>query len=108
MVLHPYQQLDIDERVKRVIRATPLFDGHNDLPQQPRCLYKGKIHNNPKFDLRNGFQRGMTDIPRLREGLHNTKRKPIFKGLSIVRSRRSTILVCLCTMSAISREFFNS
>lgn len=65
---HPYQKLDIDERVKRVLLRTPLIDGHNDLPQQPRAIFHGKIHNNPKFDLEKGFQRGMTDIPRLREG----------------------------------------
>lgn len=65
---HPYQKLDIDERVKRVLLKTPLIDGHNDLPQQPRAIFHGKIHNNPKFDLEKGFQRGMTDIPRLREG----------------------------------------
>lgn len=65
---HPYQNLNIDERVKRVLKDTPLFDGHNDLPQQPRACFHGKIHENPKFDLRRGFERGMTDIPRLREG----------------------------------------
>ncbi|KAJ4368342.1 hypothetical protein N0V83_006698 [Neocucurbitaria cava] len=65
---HPYQLLQIDERVKRVLATTPLFDTHNDLPQQPRACFHGHIHNNPKFDLRKGFQRGMTDIPRLREG----------------------------------------
>ncbi|KAI5198292.1 hypothetical protein E4T39_06858 [Aureobasidium subglaciale] len=65
---HPYQFLDIDERVKRVLRDTPLADGHNDLPQQPRCCFKGKIHDNPKFDLQKGFQRGMTDLPRLKQG----------------------------------------
>jgi membrane dipeptidase len=65
---HPYQQLEIDERVKRVLAKTPLIDGHNDLPQQPRCCFKGKIHDNLKFDLAKGFQRGMTDIPRLKEG----------------------------------------
>ncbi|KAJ0325686.1 hypothetical protein COL5a_007192 [Colletotrichum fioriniae] len=65
---HPYQKLDIDERVKRVLLRTPLIDGHNDLPQQPRACFHGKIHNNPKFDFANGFERGMTDIPRLREG----------------------------------------
>lgn len=65
---HPYQKLDIDERVKRVLKSTPLFDGHNDLPQQPRACFHGQIYDNPKFDLRKGFQRGMTDIPRLREG----------------------------------------
>lgn len=63
-----YQDLSIDERVKRVLRYTPLFDGHNDLPQQPRAIFHGKIHDNPKFDLAKGFERGMTDIPRLREG----------------------------------------
>lgn len=67
-VTHPYQSLDIDERVKRVLRETPLADGHNDLPQQPRCCFQGKIHNNPKFDLENGFERGMTDLPRLKKG----------------------------------------
>ncbi|KAF7192472.1 putative dipeptidase [Pseudocercospora fuligena] len=51
-----------------VLQTTPLFDGHNDLPQQPRACFHGKIHENPKFDLAEGFQRGMTDIPRLREG----------------------------------------
>ncbi|TQN71858.1 putative dipeptidase [Colletotrichum shisoi] len=66
---HPYQKLDMDERVKRVLRETPLpIDGHNDLPQQPRACFRGRIHDNPKFDLANGFERGMTDIPRLREG----------------------------------------
>lgn len=63
-----YQHLDIDERVKRVLKQTPLVDGHNDLPQQPRCCFRGKIHDNPKFDLEKGFERGMTDIPRLRQG----------------------------------------
>lgn len=63
-----YQTLGIDERVKRVLLNTPLADGHNDLPQQPRCCFQGKIHDNPKFDLEKGFQRGMTDLPRLRKG----------------------------------------
>jgi len=66
---HTYQRLDIDERVRRVLNSTPLFDGQNDLPQQPRAIFHGNIHNNPKFDLGKGFQRGMTDIPRLREGM---------------------------------------
>ncbi|RDW69886.1 dipeptidase-1 [Coleophoma crateriformis] len=65
---HPYQELAIDERVKRVLAHTPLFDGHNDLPQMPRAVTHGKIYDQPKFDFENGFERGMTDIPRLREG----------------------------------------
>lgn len=67
---HPYQLLPIDERVKRVLATTPLIDGHNDLPQQPRACFHGKIHNNEKFDLEKGFQRGMTDIPRLKQGAY--------------------------------------
>ncbi|RBR25399.1 uncharacterized protein FIESC28_01836 [Fusarium coffeatum] len=65
---HPYQSLPIDERVKRVLARTPLIDGHNDLPQQPRACFHGKIHNNERFNLEKGFQRGMTDIPRLKQG----------------------------------------
>lgn len=65
---HPYQLLPIDERLKHVLKSTPLFDTHNDLPQQPRACFHGQAHNNPKFDLRKTFTRGMTDIPRLREG----------------------------------------
>lgn len=66
---HVYQHLDINPRVKNVLKSTPLFDGHNDLLQQPRGCFRSKIHNNPKFDLEKGFERGMTDIPRLREGM---------------------------------------
>lgn len=31
-------------------------------------MFHGKIHSNPAFDLAHGFTRGMTDIPRLRQG----------------------------------------
>lgn len=65
---HPYQLLDINERVKQVLQGTPMFDTHNDLPQQPRAYFHRKIYDNPKFDLEKGFKRGITDIPRLREG----------------------------------------
>ncbi|TVY70917.1 putative dipeptidase [Fusarium oxysporum f. sp. cubense] len=40
---HPYQVLPIDERVKRVLATTPLIDGHNDLPQQPRACFHGAV-----------------------------------------------------------------
>jgi hypothetical protein len=65
---HPYQKLAIDERVKRVLRDTPLFNGHNDLPQQPRAVTYGKIYDQLKSDFEKGFERGMTDILRLRDG----------------------------------------
>jgi membrane dipeptidase len=68
MASRPYQKLAIDERVKRTLRDTPLFDGHNDLPQQPRAVTHGKIYDQLKFDFGKGFERGMTDIPRLRDG----------------------------------------
>lgn len=69
--VHPYQLLAIDERVKRVLKDTPLFDGHNDLPQQPRACFRGKIHGNEKFDLEKGFQRGM--CPAARPSCHARK-----------------------------------
>jgi membrane dipeptidase len=67
-IIHQYENLPIDQRVKRVLKHTPLFDGHNDLPQQPRAVTHGLIYNQAKFDFANGFERGMTDIPRLRQG----------------------------------------
>lgn len=36
--MNSYQALDIDPRVKQVLKNTPLFDLHNDLPQQPYVL----------------------------------------------------------------------
>jgi hypothetical protein len=107
--LHPYQKLDIDERVKRVLLKTPLIDGHNDLPQQPRAIFHGQIHNNPKFDLEKGFQRGMTDIPRLREGGCVAIFIHIDHILNYVcRCCRRSILVCLRSLSEVCREFLNA
>ena len=68
VIMNGHTPVELDTRVARVLKHTPLFDGHNDLPQQPRCCFHGKIHDNPKFDLAKGFERGMTDIPRLKEG----------------------------------------
>ncbi|KIX09966.1 uncharacterized protein Z518_01047 [Rhinocladiella mackenziei CBS 650.93] len=65
---YPYQSPPVDDRVQSVLRSTPLFDGHNDLPRQLCCVTHGKIYGQPHFDFPKGFERGMTDIPRLREG----------------------------------------
>lgn len=107
-IVHPYQLLSIDDRVKRVLQSTPLFDGHNDLPQQPRAIFHGRIHNNPKFDLEKGFERGMTDIPRLREGKQNPFDFVVLE-LTKVSNRCcwSTVLVDLRTMSPFCRELLN-
>ena len=106
--VHPYQLLSIDDRVKRVLQSTPLFDGHNDLPQQPRAIFHGRIHSNQKFDLEKGFERGMTDIPRLREGKQNPFDFVVLE-LTKVSNRRcwSTVLVDLRTMSPFCRELLN-
>ena len=62
-------------RVARVLAATPLIDGHNDLPEQIRNRFKGNVgaldlHANtallppPKDEVAL-----MTDLPRLRAGM---------------------------------------
>jgi membrane dipeptidase len=61
-------------RIERVLAATPLIDGHNDLPWELRARSKGKLHS---IDLKSdtsqipppaGEAALMTDIPRLRAG----------------------------------------
>ena len=93
--MHPYQSLSIDERVKRVLLNTPLFDGHNDLPQQPRCVTHGKIYDQPRFDLEKGFDRGMTDIPRLRQG----------KKLSVCTASKAFVLILRCAQGLWVHNF---
>ena len=55
------------EKVRRVLSATPLFDGHNDLPWAIR-EQEGEPHSVRAYDLR-GTTPGHTDIVRLRAGL---------------------------------------
>lgn len=63
-----------EERVQRVLAATPLIDGHNDLPWEIRSRFKGDL---AAVDLMSDTSRLpfppdsaalMTDIPRLRAG----------------------------------------
>jgi len=54
--------------IRKILRQTPLIDGHNDLPWQ----YRKRSHDLSRINLRENH-RGMkgepvTDIPRLREG----------------------------------------
>jgi membrane dipeptidase len=57
------------DRVRRILRETPLVDGHNDLPEQ----YLDRVHNHlDRIDLASDTSRLTppmhTDIPRLRAG----------------------------------------
>src|SRR5258708_40376879 len=63
-----------EARVDRVLAATPLIDGHNDLPWEIRSRFKGDL---AAVDLKSDTARLpfppdsaalMTDIPRLRTG----------------------------------------
>ena len=55
------------EIARRVLSATPLFDGHNDLPWAIRGNEAAPM-SVPQYDLR-GRTSGHTDIARLREGM---------------------------------------
>ncbi|MBA4158597.1 MAG: membrane dipeptidase [Gemmatimonadetes bacterium] len=55
------------ERAQRVLSATPLFDGHNDLPWVIR-QYEASPRDVNAYDLRTRTP-GHTDIPRLRQGM---------------------------------------
>jgi len=54
-------------RAERVLRSTPLIDGHNDLPWRIRedSAHPGDVE---AYDLRRGTP-GMTDLERLRKGM---------------------------------------
>ena len=66
---------DYRARVTRVLAATPLIDGHNDLPWEIRTRFDGRLDS---IDLKSdtsklapppGSAALMTDIPRLRAGM---------------------------------------
>ena len=70
----PTADHDYDARLTRVLEATPLIDGHNDLPWEIRTRIKGGLAG---IDLKSDTARLpapadelplMTDIPRLRAG----------------------------------------
>ncbi len=77
-VTSPAADADYQARVARVLKQTPLIDGHNDLPWEIRERFKGSL---AAIDLNSDTSRLplpkeppdaaplMTDIPRLRAGL---------------------------------------
>jgi membrane dipeptidase len=67
--------MDYHDRLVRILKATPLIDGHNDLPWEIRERFKGRLAG---LDLESDASRLappegaaplMTDIPRLRAGM---------------------------------------
>jgi membrane dipeptidase len=86
------QQTDaqIAARVARVLKATPLIDGHNDLPEQVRGRWDGKIGAvDLKSDLSHLAPASpqepplMTDIPRLRAGMVGGQFWSVFIPVSV-------------------------
>src|SRR6185295_14365174 len=57
----------IDQRVERVLRETPIIDGHNDLPWELRTNYGSRVQG-LDADTSRGPHPLETDIPRLRAG----------------------------------------
>ena len=66
---------DYHERVARILKATPLIDGHNDLPWEIRERYKSRLSavdlGSDTAHLKTAPDAVplMTDIPRLRKGM---------------------------------------
>jgi membrane dipeptidase len=66
---------DYAARIARILRATPLIDGHNDLPWEIRDRYKGDLsaldltQDTAKLPVSGDAAPLMTDIPRLRAGM---------------------------------------
>jgi membrane dipeptidase len=66
---------DYAARVVRILKATPLIDGHNDLPWEIRDRYKSDLsaldlaQDTAKLPVSGDAAPLMTDIPRLRAGM---------------------------------------
>ncbi|MBV6520072.1 MAG: hypothetical protein MNPFHGCM_00177 [Gemmatimonadaceae bacterium] len=63
----PAQDADM-ARVLRILRTTPLIDGHNDLPWYIRNDFKAAPRDVDAYDLRKHAE-GNTDVARLRKGM---------------------------------------
>ncbi|UPK99766.1 hypothetical protein LCI18_010701 [Fusarium solani-melongenae] len=63
----PIDPTDYVERTKRVLKTTPLIDGHNDLPWQLRIELQNRIYDG-RVDLSKKLL-GHTDIQRMRKGM---------------------------------------
>lgn len=57
------------DQVRRILRSTPLVDGHNDLPWQIRDRFKGRLDDIDLTDTSRLDPPLQTDVARLRTGL---------------------------------------
>jgi membrane dipeptidase len=66
----PAQQIDpkVQARIDRILKATPLIDGHNDLPEQLREHYKMSVEGLASGTDQWKPQPLMTDMARLHQG----------------------------------------
>ncbi|KAG7126920.1 Dipeptidase sirJ like protein [Verticillium longisporum] len=63
--------LTYEGRAQKILKETPLIDGHNDLPILVRFLYNNHIYDkNFTEPFENGGMYGQVDLPRLKEGLN--------------------------------------
>ncbi|KAF6825411.1 microsomal dipeptidase [Colletotrichum plurivorum] len=63
----PIDPSNYSERTKKVLKSTPLIDGHNDLPWQLRIELHNRIYDG-KVDFTKRLL-GHTDIQRMRQGM---------------------------------------
>lgn len=60
---------DLDKRVQRLLKKTPLIDGHNDLPWQMRRRFENDLSKKSLLEDTATLEPPMhTDIPRMRKG----------------------------------------
>ncbi|KAM0335724.1 hypothetical protein ACHAQA_000774 [Verticillium albo-atrum] len=60
-----------EDRARKILKETPLIDGHNDLPILVRFLYNNHIYDkNFTEPFENGGMYAHVDLPRLKEGLN--------------------------------------
>ena len=65
----PSDSAGVEQRVERVLRATPIIDGHNDLPWEIRQNFAGRFDRlDLTADTSHLSSSLQTDLPRLRQG----------------------------------------
>lgn len=59
--IHTINITDNAVRTERILRTTPLIDGHNDLPYLLRLELQNKIYNNKTFNFSEGDSNDFPD-----------------------------------------------
>src|ERR1700761_4609718 len=74
LVSAPAGAEDYQQRIDRVLKQTPLIDGHNDLPWEIRDRFNSDVGavdlaaDTAHLPVKEGEAHLMTDIPRMRAG----------------------------------------